>query len=81
MQHLAKNLPDRINSTLHKIENREITVKLEHEGISALTDKLSYALIISALIIGSSLALLSDKGPKLWDMPAIGFLRFLISAC
>lgn len=81
MQHLAKNLPDRINSTLHKIENGEITVKLEHEGISALTDKLSYALIISALIIGSSLALLSDKGPKLWDMPAIGFVGFLLSAC
>jgi len=37
-------------------------------------------LILSALLIGSSLAILADKGPKLFDISAIGFIGFVISA-
>ena len=80
-QHLLKNLPDRVNATLTKVENGEITVKLEHQGIERVTDKLSYSLIISALIIGSSLAILADKGPKLLGISSIGFIGFVLSVC
>lgn len=80
-QHLLKDLPDRVNATLTKIEDGEITVKLEHQGIEKVTDKLSYSLIISALIIGSSLAILADKGPKLLGISSIGFIGFVLSMC
>lgn len=80
-QHLIKDLPDRINSTLYKIEEGGISVKLQHEGIDRAVNKLSYSLIISSLIIGSSLAILADKGPKILDISIIGFIGFLLSAC
>lgn len=80
-QHLIKDLPDRINSTLYKIEEGEISVKLQHEGIDRAVNKLSYSLIISSLIIGSSLAILADKGPKILDISIIGFIGFILSAC
>jgi ubiquinone biosynthesis protein len=37
-------------------------------------------LILSALIVGSSLAILADKGPQLWGVPAIGLIGFVFSA-
>ena len=80
IEHLAKDLPNTINSTLSKIENGNLSVKLNHEGISELANQLSVSLIISALIVGSSLAILADKGPTLFDIPLLGLSGFLFSA-
>ena len=80
MEHLAKDLPDTINNTISKIEEGNIEVNLKHGGISEITNQLSVSLILSALIIGSSLAILADKGPQLWGVPAIGLIGFLFSA-
>ena len=80
LEHLAKDLPDRLNNTISKIEEGKIEINLKHEGISELTNQLSVSLILSALIIGSSLAILADKGPKFFDMPTIGLVGFVFSA-
>ena len=80
VEHLMKDLPDRVNSTLAKIEKGEIKVNLDLAGLTELKNQLSAALIISALIIGSSLAILADKGPKMFEISAIGFWGFVISA-
>ncbi|MBP3790427.1 MAG: AarF/ABC1/UbiB kinase family protein [Methanobrevibacter sp.] len=80
LEHLAKDLPDTINSTISKIEEGDIEVNLKHMGISELINQLSVALIISALIVGSSLAILSEKGPLLWGVPALGLIGFIFSA-
>ena len=80
VEHLMKDLPDRINSTLTKVEKGEIKVNLELAGLTELKNQLSASLIISALIIGSSLAILSNSGPKMWDTSAIGLFGFLLSA-
>ncbi len=80
VEHLMKYLPERIDSTLAKIEKGEIKVNLELKGLAELKNQLSASLIISALIIGSSLAILSDSGPKMWDISVIGLFGFLLSA-
>ena len=80
IEHLAKDLPDTINNTISKIEEGEIEVKLKHEGISELANQLSVALILAALVVGSSLALLADSGPRLFDIPALGLIGFVFSA-
>ena len=80
LEHLAKDLPDTINNTISKIEEGNIEVNLKHMGISELINQLSVSLIISALIVGSSLAILSDKGPLLWGIPALGLIGFVFSA-
>ncbi|MBO7241458.1 MAG: AarF/ABC1/UbiB kinase family protein [Methanobrevibacter sp.] len=79
VEHLMKVLPDRINSTLTKIEKGEIKVNLELAGLTELKNQISVSLIISALLIGSSLAILADKGPKMWDISVIGLWGFVIS--
>ena len=80
IEHLLKDLPDRLNSTLNKLEKGELELNMNHTGLDDLKDQLSISLIISALLIGSSIAILADKGPRIWDISAIGFFGFLISA-
>ncbi len=80
VENLLKDLPDRINSTLNKIERGEIEVNINHTGLDSFKNQISIALIISALIIGSSLAILADKGPKIYDISALGFTGFIVSA-
>ena len=80
VEHLLKDLPDRINSTLTKVEQGEIKVNLELEGLTELKNQISASLVISALIIGSSLAILANSGPKVFEISAIGFFGFLLSA-
>lgn len=53
---------------------------MNHTGLDELKDQLFISLIISALLIGLSIAILADKGPRVWDISAIGFFGFLISA-
>lgn len=80
IEHLLKDLPDRLNSTLDKVEKGELELNMNHTGLDDLKDQLSIALIVSALLVGSSIAILADKGPKVWDISAIGFFGFLFSA-
>ena len=80
IEHLLKDLPDRLNSTLDKLERGELELNMNHTGLDELKDQLSISLIVSALLVGSSIAILADKGPRVWDISAIGFFGFLISA-
>ncbi|MEE1133954.1 MAG: AarF/ABC1/UbiB kinase family protein [Methanobrevibacter sp.] len=80
LEHLAKDLPDTINNTISKLEEGDIEVNIKLQDISELTNQLSVSLILSALIVGSSLAILADKGPQLWGVPAIGLIGFVFSA-
>ncbi len=80
VEHLLKDLPDRVNSTLNKVEKGEIKFNVNHTGLDSFKNQISVSLIISALLIGSSLAILANKGPKIYDISALGFIGFVISA-
>ncbi|WP_298501209.1 AarF/UbiB family protein [uncultured Methanobrevibacter sp.] len=80
IEHLLKDLPDRLNSTLDKVEKGEIELNMNHTGLDDLKNQLSISLIVAALLVGSSIAILADKGPKVWDISAIGFIGFVLSA-
>lgn len=79
IEHLAKNLPNTVNNTLSKLEKGDITIKLKHEGISEISKQVTTAIVMAALIVGSSLALFADKGPTFIDIPIIGLIGFTIS--
>ena len=80
IEHLLKDLPDRLNSTLDKVEQGELELNMNHTGLDDLKNQLSISLIVAALLVGSSIAILADKGPKVWDISAIGFIGFVLSA-
>lgn len=80
VKHLMKDLPDRINEIIAKVERDDIELKIKIVGLNELKNQLSTTLIICSLIIGSSLAILADTGPKILDISVIGLLGFGFSA-
>lgn len=82
MEHLVKNLPQNINRLVAKVENGEIRVRYSEElseDIERTSNKLVVAIIIAALLVGSSWIIQIDKGPMVWGMPILGFLGFAAS--
>jgi len=79
-------IPRQLSKTLKKMEEGVFKLEFQHRGlenlISALdrsTNRLSYSLILAAIIIGSSLIMQTDKGPHFMGFPVIGVLGFLIA--
>ena len=64
---------------MYNVEEGEVTVNIEVKHISQIANQISLAIIIAALVIGSSLVMLIDAGPKFYDMPMLGFVGFSIS--
>jgi ubiquinone biosynthesis protein len=80
-------LPQDLQRLLHRLEDGELPVTLEHRGVNRATNtihhafsRLSLAVIIGSLIIGSSLVINTGVEPLLWGYPAIGILGYLLSA-
>ena len=76
-----------MRKVLNKIASGKIDVEFEHRDLSIFSDnvervgnKMSTAMIISALIVGSSLIMQTNKGPLLFDFPVLGIIGFCISA-
>ena len=80
MEHILKSVPLSITKTLIKLEEGDIRIKVEHEGLERITNKLSVALILSALLIGSSMIMTTDNGILMIKFPYLGVLGFVISA-
>ena len=78
-EHMMRALPSLISKTFYKVEEGEITIHIRVDQISEITNQISLAIIIAALLIGSSLVMLIDVGPTLFDMPVLGFVGFTIS--
>ena len=78
-EHVIRALPSLISKTIYKIEEGEVTVNIEVKHISEIANQLSLAIIIAALLIGSSLVMLIDVGPRFYEMPVLGFVGFTIS--
>jgi ubiquinone biosynthesis protein len=57
IEHLLKDLPDKLNSTLNKLEEGELEVNLKHNGLDDLKNMISLSLILAALIVGTALVL------------------------
>ena len=79
-------IPRQLSKTLKKMEEGVFKLEFQHRGlenlISALdrsTNRLSYSLILAAIIIGSSLIMQTDKGPHFMGFPVIGVLGFLVA--
>ncbi|MCK8815974.1 AarF/ABC1/UbiB kinase family protein [Natroniella sulfidigena] len=80
-------LPEELHTIFKLVENDNLEITLRHIGIKRLiskldiiTNRLSVSMIISALVVGSSLIMLSDRGATLLGYPIIGISGYLIAA-
>ena len=83
---LQKDIPKRIDNILSMVDRGEMTLGFRHENLAGLmntldniTNRLSFAIIIAAMIIGSSMIITTGVKPLLFGFPALGVMGYLIS--
>ena len=84
--HLARNFPRDLKEFLNRVNRNKFKIDLEHRGLDRFIseldksiNRLSSSLIIAALIVGSSIVMQIDKGPKLMGFPIFAFLGYSIA--
>ena len=85
-QALSKSLPRDIKEFINRINHNKFKIDLEHRGLEKLvndldksTNRISFSMVIAALIIGSSLVMQIDKGPMLFGFPILGLLGYSVA--
>ncbi len=83
---LAKNLPDDLKEILNRLNRNKFKIDLEHRGLDHFireldksSNRLSSSLIITALIVGSSLIMQTQRGPQLLGYPILAVLGYSIA--
>jgi ubiquinone biosynthesis protein len=83
---LAKSLPHDIKEFLNRINRNQFKIDLEHRGLDKLatdldrsSNRVSFAVVIGSLIVGSSLVMQIDKGPIIFGFPVLGLLGYSIA--
>jgi ubiquinone biosynthesis protein len=83
---LQKEIPNRLESILVKVDRGELSVGFRHENLSGLiktldniTSRLTFGIIIAAMIVGSSMIITTGVRPLLFGFPALGVIGYLFS--
>lgn len=84
---LQSSLPGAIQRILQKVEQGELNIQFKHENLGGLqksldnvSNRLSFSIILGAVIIGSSMIITTGVKPLIFGYPAIGIVGYLISA-
>jgi ubiquinone biosynthesis protein len=85
--HLLKEIPSEVREILRQARQGRIRIEFEHRGLEPMlsthdrvSNRIAFAIILAALIIGSSLIVLSGVPPKWHEIPIIGLAGFVIAA-
>jgi len=83
---LYRLVPRRFSQIVDKLDRGELSVRFEHENLGGLrqtlegvSNRLTFAIIIAALIIGSSMIITTGVRPLLWGFPVFGIIGYMIS--
>lgn len=83
---LIQKLPRKIDHVMTRLEKGALKLEFEHRGLDmvvkeldTMSNRISFALIISAIIVGSSLILQTDMTPHISGVPLMGILGFIIA--
>ncbi|WP_342331277.1 AarF/UbiB family protein [Pedobacter sp. FW305-3-2-15-E-R2A2] len=81
-----KTMPDEVQSVLSKLNNGELKIQQEVQGLPALKktmnqgmNRMVMAILMGGLLISSAILILADKPPKFNGIPVLALLGFLIS--
>ncbi len=84
--HLLQEIPGEIRDILKMIKRGTIKMEFEHRGLKPMlvthdriSNRLAFAIVLAALIIGSALIVLSDIPPKWHEIPVIGLIGFVLA--
>lgn len=84
---LAAEFPSQAGRLMKKVLDDRLRIEFLHKGLEDFmgevdrsSNRLTFAVIIAALIIGSSLVIAAEAAPKLLGVPALGVLGFVIAS-
>src|SRR5262249_42941163 len=84
---LIEALPGEVRPLLSQLRRNKLAINLEHRGLNRLTHtiehasrNISFALIIAAVVIGSSILSLAARAPGLAAMATVGAAGFIAAA-
>ena len=82
-----RQFPNQLLDLANLIRQEKLSLKFEHRGLEdmlathdRISNRLSFSILIAALIIGSSLIVMSDTPPLIYGISLIGILFFLAAA-
>jgi len=83
---LFRDLPEDLGTIIKQFKDGRVRVELEHRGfhmfgisLDRISNRIAFAIVLAAQIIGSSLIVLSDIPPKWHGIPLIGIIGFLFA--
>jgi ubiquinone biosynthesis protein len=83
---LQKEIPIRLESLLGKADRNELTLGFRHENLAGLiqtlenvASRVTFGIIIAAMIVGSSMIITTGVRPFLFGFPALGVIGYLFS--
>ncbi len=83
---LLKEIPGDLGGILRQVRQGRVRINVEHREMETFSshmerasNRISFSLLVSALIIGSSLILRANIGPSLWGIPLLGLLGFIVA--
>jgi ubiquinone biosynthesis protein len=85
--HLLRDIPGEVREILRQARQGRIKIEFEHRGLEPalsthdrVSNRIAFAIVLAALIIGSSLMVLSGVPPTWHEIPIIGLAGFVIAA-
>ncbi len=83
---LLKGVPFELYDLLRQLKSGKARIGVDHQGLEPLifgmersSNRISFALIIAALIVGSSLIMMTRPGPTLFELPLLGLLGYALA--
>jgi len=83
---LLKEIPGELREILRLTRQGRIKIEFEHRGLESLlthidrtSNRIAFAIVIAAQVVGSALIVLADVPPKWHGIPVIGLLGFLVA--
>ncbi len=89
MRSLVVSLPEQVSRLMRKVVEGHLRIEFKHEGLGEVTEalraasnRIAIALIVAAIIVGSSLIVASSGGPMPgWlGIPSLGMLGYLLAS-
>ena len=85
--HLLGALPGEARELLRQLRKGRVRIEFEHRGLEPLvaaqervSNRMAFAIVLAALIIGSSLIVLAGLPPQWHEIPVVGLTGYVISA-
>lgn len=87
LHHFLQRIPKEILDITRMIKHDRLTIRTENKGLEAMmaaqhqiSNRLSFSIIIAALLVGSALIVISDTPPLFYGISLLGIIGFIAAS-